>query len=861
MAAPTALPRLERAVDERSHGRFLEVTGRRMALLGNELGVFEAWMWPLQLVRELEVRVRTDQLRRGRDLARRVAFQPDRTEIELQGPDFRVRQTMFAALDRRALVVLLEVESERDLVLEIGFVPAFEPMWPAGLGGRIALRDADTGAFALTEELGRFAALIGSPEAEPMEVSADHALPRECVSLRIPVSTARARRGPIACFVAGAEVAPKPLSEAARVGEEDAASGHARSHEVLGLAREQYRWIAASWREVQRELAEHWRDFLGRTTHFESDDARHTEAFLWAKIAIEKAWVEVDGLGRGLVAGLAPAGTSGRPGFGWFFDGDALVASRAMVGYGDRKGARRVLDFVASHQRADGKMMHELVLSAGLCNWFEDYPYAYYKAQLTPGFISCLGHYFELSGDVELRQQLWPNVLAAYRCCVASLDGDGLLSNKKLGLAAVEAGSLVGKIRADIYLQGIWITALREMESMALALGDKQVAQDARRRLELAESALKSFWSEERRRYGFAHLADGSLCTDSTAYQALPLSRGIGDRKRALASAAALNRPDLASDWGVRFFASDASVYDAANYNTGSVFPYANNFAILAQFQYGLTTSGHQLLASQVALHGFSGLGFVPEHLFGDRYAAPARGVPHQIFSSACIVQSTLFGMLHVVPPLLDEYIGDPYCLVVALPPECDRIRVSRLRILDSEVHFELVRRRANGRTHLSATFMFAGGTVRLMAFTARVPPLSRNALLAPSEGAPVADLTPSHAMCDLGIYTGPILVSGIESRAVSFESGPELIVDSSPLVEGAASSRLRVCETEFDDQRVTWTVWGLGGRTYRVGVRSDRAVEFEGARRVSESELEITFPGGKANEFVSSRVSAIARD
>jgi hypothetical protein len=87
-------------------------------------------------------------------------------------------------------------------------------------------------------------------------------------------------------------------------------------------------------------------------------------------------------------------------------------------------------------------------------------------------------------------------------------------------------------------------------------------------------------------------------------------------------------------------FSTRSSVYDPANYNTGSVFPYLANFNILALFEHGQPLAAEQQLLELAELDGFSGLGFVPEHLRGDRREEPARGVPHQIFSSAARLQS-----------------------------------------------------------------------------------------------------------------------------------------------------------------------------------------------------------------------------
>lgn len=855
-ALADGLPRLARRVDARSHGRFLEVSGSRIALLGNELGVLECWMWPLQVAREIELVVHAEREHRGRDLAREVEVRPDRVTLDLRGPGFRVRQVLVAAADRRALVLACDVECERALELELRFVPELRPMWPAGLGGRIALRDEETGAFALTEELGRFAALIGSPEALPSRVRADHSLPRDPASVRVAVSPERARSGPVTFFLAGAETAPPPLSQAARVGEQDAARGHSRSHEVLRLAREEYLRFVRCWREEARELEERWTRFLGTTTSFDSDDALHAEAFLWAKIAIEKAWVEVDGLGRGLVAGLAPSGTGDRPGFGWFFDGDALVASRAMSGYADRDGARRALAFAASHQRADGKMMHELVLSARLCNWLEDYPYAYYKANTTPGFVSCLDHYVSWSGDRALLEELWPNALAAYRCCLASLEPDGLLSDRTLGMAAVEAGSLVGRIRGEVYLQAIWISALRGIERLATLLGRSALAEEARGHRGRAEQAYERFWSEERGRYGFAQLTDGTPCDELTAYQAVAASRGIGAPERALATAAQLNRPSLASDWGLRFFTRDCELYGPEDYNTGSVFPYANNFAILAQFRHGLATAGHQLLSSQIALHGFSGLGFVPEHLQGDLCEAPARGVPHQIFSSACILQSTLFGMLGL------QAAAEERLLVVSpsLPPLGERFELANLRCGDSAVSIRILRGTERGRTTLGFFLSLRSGPPVRVLCRPLLPPLSGAATERfGDEAAREIALEPHGG--SLRARTTAFELAGSAFLRVEHASGPQLVPDTSPLVEGARSSRWRVCETVHDERGVEWTLWGRAGRTYALPFRSDRALDFEGARPSAPRELEISFPGRDDGSFVSARLRATARD
>ena len=611
------LPCLRARADAR---RFVEAAGTRMAWLGRESGIFELWMWPLRLARGIELRIGGEALHPDS-----VAVQPDRSV--LASP--RVRATWSAAREERAAFLEVELLDSRAATIELALTPDFTPQWPAGLGGRIAACDPQTGALVLTEELGRFAALIGARGMLPLELEADHSLGAGPVAIRV-----RLEAGGRALFtITGAELDPGPLSQAALLGEEGAASGFARADRTVHAARELWKRASADSTPFERASEAHWRAFLARTKPLEG-------AELWAKIAIERAWVEVDGIGRGLVAGLREGGATERPGFGWFFDGDALTAARAMCAYSDFEGARAVLRFAASHQRADGKLMHELVLSSRLCDWLGDYPYAYYKAGNTPAFLAVLEHVVRSSGDQDLARELLPAAERALGYCERCLDARGLISNRKAGIAAVEAGVLVGRIETEIFLSGIWISGLRGIESLARGAGRAELASHTARLLANALRGFESFWSEKSQRYGFAHLVDGTLCDDLNAYTAHPLSRGIGDPERARKTVAQLNRPELASGWGPRMFSTLSSVYDPANYNTGSVFPYLANFNILALFEHGEVLAAEQQLRELVALCDFSGLGFVPEHLRGDRREEPARGVPHQIFSSAALIQA-----------------------------------------------------------------------------------------------------------------------------------------------------------------------------------------------------------------------------
>jgi hypothetical protein len=724
-------------------------------------------------------------------------------------------------------VCCIERQNDVDLELELSFTCDFRPQWPAGLGGQIARADPATGAYVLTEELGRFATLIGVDGARLDWPGSDHALPGEPLRTRLCLPAQRGEAEPIVWIAAGAELEPQPLSEAARVGLGQSATGFARAEEVVARARELWRELAQGWRAEREALEGHWTAHQARTARFTSEDALHVAAFEWSKIAIERAWVRVDGLGRGLVAGIGPSRGGARPGYAWFFDGDAMVASRSLSACGDFAGAREVLRFAAAHQRADGKLMHELVLSARLCDWLGDFPYAYYKAPNAPDFVAALAWYVRWSGDVELAWELLRSAERALEWCASTCDEHGRMSNRRAGLAAVEAGPLSERIASEIFLHGAWLSALAGGLYLAEVLGRSALAERYRGLLARARSGLESFWSEERGRYGFAHLVDGGRCDDLSAYLGLALTCVGLDAARARATAAALNHPSVACDWGVRMFATDASVYDPQSYNAGAVFPYLAGFVLRAQFAAGLGEHARQLLESQVALWGFRAPGLIEEHLGGDRALVPERGVPHQIFSSATIVEGTLAGALGLLP---DAPRG-----VLELAPTLSRLEPARgvegLRVGATTLDLAFSMQGDGRRTLHSCTLVKRAGPPLEVRFTPRLPALS----------------------CILRAPPAAQRLEGELVLTLEVEEGPSARFPCAPVL-GATSQAARIADVQHGAGRVEWMLWGRAGSVARPRFECDRRLAIRGAQREADR-LRVTFPQGPSDAFLPTTV------
>src|SRR4030095_15141337 len=77
-------------------------------------------------------------------------------------------------------------------------------------------------------------------------------------------------------------------------------------------------------------------DSLRRTTFsLRSPESLLDKAVEYAKVNLDESFVCNPDLGCGLVAGYGlSGGASDRPGFGWFFGGDAAINSFAMTGVG-----------------------------------------------------------------------------------------------------------------------------------------------------------------------------------------------------------------------------------------------------------------------------------------------------------------------------------------------------------------------------------------------------------------------------------------------------------------------------------------------------------------------------------------------
>ena len=784
--------------------RFFDATGRKAAVFGRQDGDLEAWIYPIKLLHNFRLEFQQEgQLEpvRGETLLRQVVTRPESTTLVYVHPDFTIREVIWTPLDEPAVIIYFDVDSAKPLDITAAFVPDFKPMWPASFGGQHSSWIASEKALALTDATEGPTALVGSPGVTTYSEVTDHQLAAGEMLLRMRFTPRESH-----------SMLP-PLVMALSM--ESQAKAGAVYHDVLSRSAELF-----------QQRVEHYRRFLDRTLSFESPDPHLNRDFLWAKLALDSGWVCHPHYGCGLIAGYGPSGVGERPGFDWWFGGDAMMSSWALEDAGDLDGALQTLRFLKARQRTDGKIMHEMTQSVDLLDWFGKFHYAYYHADSTPMYLYSLGQYWRRTGDAKFLNEFWESAKQAYSYCLSTVTpDDGLMDNTKAGLAAVEVGVLRGKVVKDIYLEGFWVGALEAMAPMASAHDDKPLAEDASQRAAKArESLQENWWMPEQHAYTFGITADGHRTDLIGVWPGVLLAVSDQlDSRKATSAAAAFAKPDLATDWGVRWLSSQNSLYDPLSYNNGTAWPFMSGFAAWAQYRHGLPLSGFSIWSSIAQLTSLSSPGAVPELMNGDRYLPGEFAVPHQLFSSDGVILPAVRGVLglEVRGPSSTADRTLQLSFVPNLPADWPFLRFQRYAVGTGHLSGEI-------QQHLSETILRLtyDGNSPINASFAPSLPSAAHVKTVRLDGKPV-----KFSIRDFGSFlrveTAPVTLRALQqlTLAVEYEGGIAIVPPVPQPQPGDRTSSLKILDVQSGRSNssvaqnsaclMQMTVSGRAGRTY----------------------------------------------
>jgi glycogen debranching enzyme len=825
------------AADARPAG-YLSAIGRRSAALGTEAGAFEVWAWPLKLLHGFELSFKTpleDRPIAGRDIVRRVEVTPAGVTIVYVHPAFTVRERLFAPLDEPAVVAVLEVDAVRPIEIIAQFRADLQYAWPGGLGGQYVAWDDAEKVFILSESRRQVTGLFGSPAATWATNNPSHMLADAPSELHIAVGD----QGPVPM--------PRPGEPAGRLTLVHAAGipivmvGGATPRDSVRAA---YRRVLANVGALYAARAAHAQAVLDSTLTIESPDTLLDLAVRWAAVNLDEAMACNPDLGCGLVAGYGPAGpASARPGFGWFFGGDASINSFAMSSVGLWPVARDGLSFFAKYQGTAppnaGKIPHEISQAAGRIDWFGAYPYAFYHGDTTPFWMLALAQYWRASGDSTTIRSLWPNIRRAFAWARATdADGDGLMDNDRAGAGAIEVGDLQVGLKSDVYMSAVWVKALDVLPAMAAAMGDTATARDARALHDRALATLRDkLWLPAAQRYAFALLDGGKLSDELTVWPATALAFGLVDETRGQATAASLAGAGITTDWGARTLAPSSPLFDPLHYNNGTVWPFVTGFDALGLYRYHNAVMGFAA-TDAVARTGFVwGWGANPEVFSGSAFEPLETAVPQQFFATSMLLTPLVRGML--------GWEGDAPAhraeLAPHLPAWWDALTVHRLPVGDGRYDARFSRTDSTFGVAITRT---AGHGVDSLLFSPALP-LGAELRGVTANGAAVPCLrrdTGADVHVDCRLALGARL-----DVVIHHTPGWSVLLPPPEPRRGERSQALKLLTQRLRGDTLMLRVSGLAGRTYDLAVRTPG-----GVRRVR---VLIPGPGDKMDGYADADV------
>jgi glycogen debranching enzyme len=790
---------------------YLGGVGRHAAFFGEETGSFEAWSWPVKLFHDFRLTFKIPDYTEpipGASVARRVIVRPELMTVIYSHATFTVQQHFLVPLHEPGMIVLLDVSAVNALEIVASFRADLDLMWPAGIGGQYAYYDAGNRRFILSESRREYNAYVGSPFATEGSTHPAHATPDAPSVFRIAADTTATRTQFIPIVIAGG-IMPRDS--------------------VTAL----YARLLERTEDLYAERVEHARVIREELASIRTPDPQLDLALEWAKVNLDEALACNPDLGCGLVAGYGPSGRGRRPGFGWFFGGDASINILGILPYGGFELARTGLDFQRRYRREDGKMPHEVTQSALRTreDWFTQFPYTYYHADTTPYWVVALYQYWLQTADTAFVRESWDAVVDAYRWGLANdSDGDLIVDNTAAGLGAVEVGELGAGLHQDIYLAAIWVESLQATAELAAALDETELAEEAGRNFERAQRNLElEYYIEGEHLYAFGVLEGGKTNPAITVWPAIALSFDLLDQERAGKNLDALASHRLASDWGTFMLARDHPLYDPLHYNMGAVWPFVTGFASWALYNYGRPHAGFAALWANAQSTFFDALGRNPELMSGAYHRTLDTSVPHQFFATSMIPTPLFRGLLG----LSANAPKDSLEFALNLPADWDSLSVFNYPVGAGHLKIYVKRGldtlnvqqdRPDVRATLTARFHGRGGDPLQVRFVPALPPGSE-ILEAKVNSEPAV----YERIMDSGGVRPAVALTLDRYAKVSIRYRPG--VDIVPLrpdpQEGAEASAFHILSYPHDEAtgEGILRLEGWGGQTYDLEFLSPRGV------------------------------------
>jgi glycogen debranching enzyme len=612
------------------------VVGPRGAVLGQQDGSFEAWLFPWKVLGNMHIVANMDDYPVPIDVnaqASSISVRPNATTITFSHANFTVREIILAPKqmpEGAGALVLYQIEAIRPMTLTFSFTPVMQQMWPALSDDRPSPEWVKTaggsGFYVLHLNFPDHAAAIAMPTAESGILA-----PYQERGLDYPLQFVLRfdpKRDAHTFFPLLLSVGNTTTS----------AATNALAAQLLALDR--------SVPSIYAENQKYYADFRASRMSLDTPDTKLNDAFSWAEVSIDQLRVQTtpDHKEEALTAGFVGSGNTARPGFGWFFGRDALWSLYAVNSYGGFETTRQEIEFLLRRESPEGKILHEWSQTANQVDW-ESLPYQYAAADSTPLLPMAMNDYLRISGDTAFVAANWDALARAWNFeCTHDTDGDGIYDNSE-GSGWVE--SWIPKMpHQEIYLAVLDEQASLAFANLAAATGHAELEKAAEARAAHIRTQIeKEYYLPQSDFYAFSWNAQEKTDDTPTIFPSVAWWDGSYALDHNHSMMQRWASAEFSTDWGTRILSNRVSFYDPISYHQGTVWPLFTGWVSVAEYRTGHSLSAWAHLEQNADLTWSQDLGNTTELISGEFFQPLGRSTAHQLWSSAMVISPVVRGL------------------------------------------------------------------------------------------------------------------------------------------------------------------------------------------------------------------------